>query len=298
MSQAEPSCLGRAEELIARRLQPGLSRKEATKRGLIASLGTARDYKYCLAGYFEWLEFCGIGTDEQDHKQHIVDYLEVLAETVSQRTLNQHKQALELVFQLKCSCNVWAIKPTNDTSRSYTWTEVKEITQHQTQKNAFATLLAYACGLRAHELATLKPAAEQPRSERKKWRTDLFTGMPPSELYTVVGKGGLIRHVAIPIQLALELEKLRCAPRLVTDRGIRYLQHYDIGFGQSFSQSFSSASSRALGVSHGAHGVRHSYVKRRINCLCDLGFSLGEAQLIVSQEVGHFRPSITFYYMR
>ncbi len=47
--------------------------------------------------------------------------------------------------------------------------------------------------------------------------------------------------------------------RVVTDRGITYRQHYDIGGGNAWSKSFSETSSRALGWSHGAHGLRHSY---------------------------------------
>lgn len=294
----QQALMDRAEKLIARRLRTGLPRKVASAEGRISSLGTARDYRYCLISYFEWLEFCGISIDQQDHKSNVIDYLEDLAETVSQSTVSQHRQALKLIFQIKSLPMIRAIKQNIYSSRSYTWSEVKQIAEYQRDKNALATLIAYSSGLRAHELATIRPVHEQPRSDRKKWRTDLFEGVLASELFSVVGKGGLIRHVVIPIQLTKELEQLRHLPRLVKDRNINYLQHYKIGSGQAFSQSFSTASQRCLKYSLGAHGLRHSYVKRRIRKLLDLGFPFSEAQLIVSQEVGHFRPSITFCYMR
>jgi len=42
---------------------------------------------------------------------------------------------------------------------------------------------------------------------------------------------------------ALEARRLR-EPVQVTDRGVHYRQHYDIGGGRAWSQSFSSASKR------------------------------------------------------
>lgn len=298
LEQLVRGCLERAEKLIARRLRPGMPRREATLKGYISSLGTARDYKYCLSSYFQWLDFCGIDEEEQDHRQHLTDYLEDLAESVSQSTINQHRQALQRVFQVGKLPFVRATQQSELLSRSYSWSEVKIIAQYQSPKNALATLIAYSGGLRAHELATLIPADELPRSFRRKWRDDLFIGFPTSKLFSVIGKGGLIRNIAIPITLANQLDQLRWAPRLVKDRGVHYMQHYDIGFGQAFSQSFSYASFKALGFSFGVHGLRHSYVKRRISQLLTLEVCLADAQLIVSQEVGHFRPSITFCYMR
>jgi len=94
------------------------------------------------------------------------------------------------------------------------------------------------------------------------------------------------------------LERGRSDPTTVFDRGIKYLKIYNINFGQAFSQTFTRASKKALGLSHGAHGLRHSYVKRRISKLLELGYSLSDAMLVVSQEVGHFRPLITMCYMR
>ena len=55
--------------------------------------------------------------------------------------------------------------------------------------------------------------------------------------YSVVGKGGLIREVALDCQLANRLEELRFAePETITDSDIYYLQHYDIGGGKQCKQ--------------------------------------------------------------
>ena len=117
--------------------------------------------------------------------------------------------------------------------------------------------------------------------------------------YSVIGKGGLIRAVAIPHFLSAQLKNLRLKkPRLVTDREIKYLQLYDISFGQKWSQSFTSASQSRMGFSHGAHGLRHTYTQERIRLLLRLGQSNQEARSIVSSELGHFRADIIEFYLR
>lgn len=69
----------------------------------------------------------------------------------------------------------------------------------------------------------------------------------------------------IPHDLVARLEARRLeAARAVTDRGITYRQHYDIGGGNAWSKSFSEASNRALGWSLGAHGLRHGYAQERL----------------------------------
>ncbi|MDP4105111.1 MAG: site-specific integrase, partial [Bacillota bacterium] len=85
---------------------------------------------------------------------------------------------------------------------------------------------------------------------------------------------------------------------LKSDRGIRYQQHYDLGGGKGWSNSFSAASHRQLGWSHGAHGLRHSYAQQRMAELQRLGFFYDQALGLVSQTLGHFRPDITEVYLR
>ncbi|MCP4937135.1 MAG: site-specific integrase [bacterium] len=181
--------------------------------------------------------------------------------------------------------------------RAYTPTQVDSIQSVQAPHNALATALAYAAGLRAHELLTLRPIAEQPIDIRpaldSKWRGR------EGVAYSVKGKGGLIREVRIPQELANALEQRRLQePRRVTDRQIYYKQYYDIGGGLAWSRSFSAVSKRALGRSTGAHGLRHSYAQERLNELQRSGLSQDLALATVSQEMGHFRPEITETYLR
>ena len=84
-----------------------------------------------------------------------------------------------------------------------------------------------------------------------------FRSRPTEPKKQVAGKGGLVREVLLPHRLAHRLEERRLeAPERVVDCGVRYLQRYDVGGGQSFSASFSRASVETLGKSRGAHGIR------------------------------------------
>ena len=108
-----------------------------------------------------------------------------------------------------------------------------------------------------------------------------------------------MREVVLPSRLAERLEeRKREKPRQVTDRGVRYTQHYDLGGGMAWSVSFSTASKRALGWSTGAHGLRHRYAQERLDELQDEGHVYADALGAVSQEMGHFRPDITEVYLR
>ena len=82
------------------------------------------------------------------------------------------------------------------------------------------------------------------------------------------------------------------------DRGVHYRQHYDIGGGRTWSQSFSSASKRELGFSNGAHGLRHSYAQERMSELQQQGMRYDQAKATVAQEGGHFDKDTTEAYLR
>ena len=102
---------------------------------------------------------------------------------------------------------VRSAEPQKLVARAYTAEQVRLIAAAQTPRNALATELAYAAGLRAHELLTLRPATERPADPRpalaSKWRGR------DGERYTVAGKGGLVREVLIPQTLATRLEAER-----------------------------------------------------------------------------------------
>ena len=74
--------------------------------------------------------------------------------------------------------------------------------------------------------------------------------------------------------------------------------NYDLGYGKALSQCFLRASLKYLSWSTGLHGLRHSYAKNRIKKILVNGFNLENAKLVVSQELGHFRPEIVNCYLR
>lgn len=288
----------RAQRLVSKKYISGISRKEASRQGKITSLGTKRDLTNSLRVYLAWRLCNGLPSEQQDNISQIRTFLEERSEIVQQATLNQNRNALQLTFSIKLPMIRAQIK-TCRTSRSYSPDEITRVIEHQSEKNALSTVIAFFAGLRAHELATLRRSDECQPSDRRQWDSRRFAGLNNVSVYIVTGKGGLRRQVALPETVANALECRRLeTPQRVVDREIFYDRYYDIGFGQAFSQSFSEASKATLGFSHGGHGLRHAYAKTRTKTLCELGFALEQAQLIVSQELGHFRPSITIAYYR
>lgn len=235
-------------------------------------------------------------------------YLADRSNEVGQKTLDMERQALQCMMQSvtnklepneKLNIEKSDIKP-DLSSRSYTESQVKIISEAQSERHSLSTEIAHSAGLRAHELYTLRRIEERQPDirENKPTLEEKFQGRDNGERYTVAGKGGLIREVVIPTHLADKLEdKHLDEPRFIEDRGVHYQTHYDIGGGQKWSNSFSSASTRALGWSHGAHGLRHSYAQERMDEL-RISMSHERALEVVSQEMGHFRASITEIYLR
>ena len=100
-SAYQEKALRRAQRLVLSRFSPGKSRKKATKLGKIASVGTKRNAAQCLKNYFEWLYFNGLSVEQQDNRIQLVTYLQERAEGVTQPTLNQIRNMLQLVFRIK-----------------------------------------------------------------------------------------------------------------------------------------------------------------------------------------------------
>lgn len=187
-------------------------------------------------------------------------YLQERAEYVRQPTLDLDRQALQILPGMSQIARVRSQLGRSALAtggRAYTPAQVQLIAAAQTLRHALATQLAHAAGLRAHELFTLRPVEEQPASRHRTWSVTRFTGRADSVRYTVVGKGGLIREIAIPGSLAMQLEARRLPePILMTDRRVYYTQYYELGGGKGWSESFRAASLRALEWSTGAHGLR------------------------------------------
>ena len=291
-----------AARAVRRRIALNTPRHTNRNDGKIHSVGTARAYQQTLSMAAGWLK-------EKHHNQgldHMTteqarQYLKERSETVRQKTLDLDRQALQIlpgVGKLERVKSRLDRSPLETGGRAYTSVQVQMVAAAQSERHALATEIAYAAGLRGHELLTLRRAGEQPASKHREWSAKRFEGFSDAVRYTVDGKGGLMREVSLPSYLAERLEaRRREKPVTVADRGVRYRQHYDLGGGLAWSRSFSAASKRALGWSTGAHGLRHSYAQERLDVLQG-SHPYPEALEIVSQEMGHFRPDITEVYLR
>lgn len=274
---------------------------KALQGSSIQSVGTVRNYEQALSKFGTYLASQNLHIKDIGEAEAI-SYLEQRAEEVGQKTLDLDRQAIQaaLMHTGAIEERLAVIKSEHQQvleARAYTSQQVEMIAERQTEKHALATEIAHAAGLRAHELITLAPATERPADERPALESK-FEGRE-GVLYTVEGKGGLVREVMLPRDLADRLEERRFdEPKQVTDRGVHYEQRYDIGAGKQFTDSFSKASDRALDWSTGAHGLRHSYAQERMDELQSAGYDRETALETVSQEMGHFRPDITEVYLR
>lgn len=294
----------KAREVVSRHTAHGTEKSNAKQLCVIASIGTERNYRQRIDNYLSWCELNAVPPDYQGCKKMLSAYLEERAEWVQQKTLNQERQALEQIFKQKIN----AIKSKQVSvyeKRSYLPVQAQIIIKHQTEKNAVTSLLALFSGIRAHEAATIRQVSEQRPSQHRTWDSRRFLGLKSFVIYTVVGKGGLIREIAVPHWLAKKLEGRRRNPVVVSDREIKYLSYYDIGIGQAWSQSFSSLSYKYLGYSTGGHGLRHSFAKWRLNQLLDILSDLHNTESVetialqlLSQSLGHFRLDIVHAYLR
>ncbi|TKB07779.1 site-specific integrase [Desulforhopalus sp. IMCC35007] len=291
------STRAQAEYAISQKINLGSGRHDHQNDGYIHSVGTARGYEQALKGFAEYLQANRQGDLQSATEKEAQEYLASRAETVAQKTLDLDRQAIQLHLGIPLEV-VKSEKETILSTRSYTPVQVDRIASAQTERNSLATEIASYAGLRAHELLTLRPAGERQASNHRQWSTDRFSGRT-GVLYTVEGKGGLIREIILTKQLASRLEEKRLVePRQVTDRGVNYTQRYDVGGGQTWSQSFSAASKRELGFSNGAHGLRHSYAQNRMKELQRSGMQYDQARKTVAQEVGHFDKKTTEAYLR
>ena len=263
----------------------------------IHSLGTARNYEQALTRLTKWLQQNKLGDLKKLDAKKSHNYLELRGQCIGQKTLDQERQAIQLYLGIKLPVVKSELFQAVQ-SRAYTIEQIHLISKSQTEKNRLATELAHAAGLRAHELFTLRPKQERSASTHRQWTAKRFSGRE-GIIYTVIGKGGLTREVLIPEPLAQRLEEQRLnIPVIIKDREINYECYYKIGGGKDWTNSFSAASKRVLGWSHGAHGLRHTYAQTRMHELQRQDFIYLEALGIVSQELGHFRPDITEVYLR
>jgi integrase len=245
-----------AQMVVSKHLAIGQSKHRANDKNKIHSIGTARNYEQALCHFAKWIKTKKLGDLFRTNERTALQYLEIRAQEIKQKTLDQERQAIQMCLGKKLPVVKSELQEVLK-SRAYTKEQTYLISQSQTTKNQLATKIAYAAGLRAHELLTLRKAKEQPRSRHRKWSKERFAGRD-GELYTVNGKGGLIREALIPKELANQLEAKRLLqPKQIQDRKIYYKQYYNIAGGKNWTNSFSAASKRLFSWSHGAHGVRY-----------------------------------------
>jgi len=271
----------------------------AQSTGEIHSLRTFEKYSNALAQAGQWArDEYGIRYLDELTPEMGQEYLaERAADGIGQKQLDADRNAMEFVTGKDSLERVKAEVVPDPSGRAYTADQIERVAEAQGDRNALATRIAHAAGLRAHELHTLRPATDGTPSGHRKWSPERFAGRE-GERYLVTGKGGLVREVLVPSSLARELEQRRIAPERVTDRGVFYTRQYDIGGGNAWSKSFSDASKRDLGWSTGAHGLRHAYAQERVAELQARGISYGEARTVLSQELGHFRQDVVEAYLR
>lgn len=298
-----------ADKMLARRFLD-LSSRHAAKQaagikgnkatGGIHSIATLRKYSQSLKNAGEWIgpKF-GISRLDKITTEHASAYLSHRAHHgIGQKQLDADRTALHYLRNVDELDRVLAEEPRKLEPRAYTPAQIQIIAAHQSERNSLATELSYRTGLRAHELLTLQRGDDGVRSDYRAWRDDLFHGRA-GKVYLVTGKGGLIRQIMVPNDLARRLERCRLdTPRTLVDRHIRYDVRYDIGGGMAWSQSVRSAAISQFGWSTGAHGLRHSYAQARIEELQRLGYLYRDAETVVSQEMGHFRPDVVRSYLR
>ena len=176
--------------------------------------------------------------------------------------------------------------------------EVERIASAQIERNSLATQIAYAAGLRAHELFALQPVSERQASTHREWCADRFVGRS-GERYTVEGKGGLVREVLLPKDLSERLEARRLVePRQVTDRGVNYVQGYDLGGGGPGVRVFLRQAKGSLALPPVPMGSGTVIPRTRMQELQRSGMQYDEARRTVAQEVGHFDKKTTEAYLR
>lgn len=263
---------------------------------VIVSVGTARSFEQCVREFLTWRLGGGTAIDAPVTRAELEHYLVQESQCWRQKTLDQHRQALSLLFCVTLP-NFDAGIPTFTAGRAYTHEEMEKIARCQSEHNGLGTRIAFSSGLRASELIELREAHELDPESNRPWRSDLFLGLPEGLIYRTAGKGGLARSVWIPHELHKQLQLRRLeTPISVVDRTVHRTRVFDIGGGHSLSESFSSSSIRQLGFSMGLHGLRHAYAQRRLNVLLTMGQEPLDCLEIVSQELGHLRPEISLAY--
>jgi integrase len=290
----------RAKALAAAKTTLGPKPKDKAKqKNRIRSIGTRQAAESLLRMLGRFLHASRLGNLSAVPLGACQLFLLVRAEAgLSQSALKRDKRLLELIYDEELQ-SVEAKPRKQRPPREVSIEQLSAIAAEQSPDNALASRIAHATGARASELLTLARPDERPPSPRQ-WHDDLHSGLTDCLPYTVIGKGGLIRTIMVPRDLARELEALRRPqPMRVRDHGRNLLSYYRLPGGDAWASSFRKCAKKVFGASPGAHGTRHGYVAIRKRILQQLGFDKDTIDAILSQELGHRRPEIIDeYYSR
>ncbi len=264
---------------------------------MIRSIGSERTCRSVLRNLGKWLWQKGIRLENATHKD-ITRFIEYKSNYVCQKTLDRYSMILGRFCRNRFKHVTSKVETVKPRGRAYVhkWA-AKLLESCACARMAISIALCYFCGLRAIELCNIARLEEQPRSPRD-WYDNLFIFSDEWVPYTVKGKGGLIRMVAVPKVLSEMLEKFRREDVVrITDREIHHISRYDIPCGKIFSARMAKLSKKYFGISNGAHGLRYSYTQRRLVKLVAEGVPFSTARSIVTQEIGHFSDSNIRYYL-
>lgn len=298
------SAKSQARHAVKQITQLGTS-KQKGESGIIRSVGTVRNYEQSLRNVAGWMHNNRIGHSLNELNREMAErYLSERCTTVSQSTLDQDRQALQAVLLCKLpviksqSVQSSGRQPLAITSRIYSSEQFNMVLAKLSVEQRFAVQLSAATGLRAHEIYTLRRVSEQPKSAGRPWDRERHLGQS-GIVYTVKGKGGLVREIIVPNSLAREVESYRLpTPATVRDRGITYESYYALPGGQRLSAAFSKASKSALGWSKGFHSVRHMFAQQNMVWLMCNGKTYEQALSLVSQKLAHFNYLTSMAYLR
>ena len=144
-----------AAHAVKQKLGLGQARHVSRHDQKIHSLGTKRNYEQALTRLTEWIQENRLGDLKSLSQENALAYLDMRGQTVSQKTLDQERQAIQVFLQVKLPVCKSELSQTLK-SRAYTKEQIQLIADSQTAKNRLATHIAYAAGLRAHELLPLQ----------------------------------------------------------------------------------------------------------------------------------------------
>jgi integrase len=285
-----------ARQVVAHHTTHGMPRAEAKRRGSISSVGTERTYRDRIKSFYVWRGMMGLPTDGYVSRSQLIEFLEQLAEIQSQKSVDQARQALQVVYKVSLP-RIESELSDRRRDKYMPRSAIEKVLTVLSDSHSLSTLICLDAGLRASELLTIRRRDELSPTSGRNWSTRLFLGRTDYQVYCVEGKGGLVRAVALNNMLVDQLEQLRLdAPLKLRDREIIRLKLYDIPGGQNFSNLFSKKSFEALRTQYGAHSLRHTWAQNRFKVLTQHA-KHAEAMKILSQECGHFRPQVTFGYL-